>query len=192
MIELIRLQPQDTFPEQDVSANNATILKQMLGDPGIRQYAHETAENSMTLYRMSHIALREVINTQSDFAKEGGVWFNHGIVQYEAAADLLRMTIENRPRYYEDLVSSQYMAALLKAKDQANYFDKAHTSLVNEQPVFCEVIEAVTKQALGATPMMVEHAVFGAAVQRQIELDAKSNFETEEDLQKFLSSGLDL
>jgi hypothetical protein len=192
MIELIRLKSQDDFPENDISNDNATILKQMLVDPGIREYAHQTAENSMTLYRMSHIALREVVNTESDFNQEGGIWFNYGIVQYEATADLLRMTLANRPRYYEDLVSSQYMAALLKAKNQENYFDKAHTSLVNEQPIFCEVVEAVTKQAIGSRSKMVEHAIFGAAVQRQVELDAKSNFETEQELQYFLSSGLEL
>lgn len=191
MIELIRLKSQDDFPENDITNDNATILKQMLTDPGIREYAHQTAEKSMTLYRMSHIALREVVNTQSDFGHDGGVWFNYGIVQYEATADLLRMTIQNRPRYYEDLVSAQYMTALLKAKDQDNYFDKAHTSLLNEQPIFCEVVEAVTKQTPGSRQRMVDHALFGAAVQRQVELDAKSNFETDQELQFFLSNGLE-
>lgn len=192
MIELIRLKPQDNFPEDDISSNNAAILEQMLIDPGIREYAHDTAERSMTLYRMSHIALNGVVNTESDLGKDGAAWFNYGIVQYEAAADLLRATIENRPRYYEDLVSSQYIAALLKAKDQDTYFDKAHTRFTNEQPIFCEVIEKVTQQTAGKNPIVIEHAIFGAAVQRQVELDAKSNYETEQDLQLFLSSGLEL
>jgi hypothetical protein len=192
MIELIRLKSQDDFPENDITNDNATILKQMLADPGIREYAHQTAEKSMTLYRMSHIALRDVLNAKPDLGQEGSVWFNYGIVQYEAAADLLRMTIQNRPRYYEDLVSAQYMSALLEAKDQDNYFDKAHTSLINEQPIFCEVVESVTKQTVGSQSRMVEHALFGVAVQRQVELDAKSNFETTQELSRFLSDGLEL
>ncbi|GEM_PF-2333637 len=64
------------------------------------------------------------------------------------------------------------MTHLLKLDDQANYFDKAHTRLINDQPNLCDVIETVTKKTVSTSRSTVEHALLGAAVQRQIEMDA--------------------
>ncbi len=78
MIELIRLQSQEDFPERDISSSNVDVLKTMLCDPGIQAYAHETIERAMTLYRISHVVLRELIGSTTDFNRQGTEWFNAG------------------------------------------------------------------------------------------------------------------
>jgi hypothetical protein len=173
MLELIHLQPQEDFPEHDINEGNVDILKTMLCDPGIKAYAHETVERVTTLYRISHVVLRELIGSTADFNGQGAEWFNAGVIQYESAASLLRLdNVAVKPPYFENLIPTQYMTHLLTAGDQANYFDKAHTRLLNEQPNLCEVIETVTKKTVGSSRSTLEHALLGAAVQRQIEIDA--------------------
>lgn len=186
MLELIHLQPQADFPEQDITESNADMLKNVLCDPGLREYTHQTVEKSTTLYRLSHLALRELIGTSSDINKQGAEWFNSGIVQYESTAGLLRLNSGEHLSYFDNLVPAQYMIHLLKAKDQNQYFDKAHTRLLNDQPNLCDVIETVTKRTVGAAHSTIEHALLGAAVQRQIEIDALYDTKAQEDLKTFL------
>ncbi|MFI5212658.1 MAG: hypothetical protein ACHQTE_01730 [Candidatus Saccharimonadales bacterium] len=189
MIELAYLQQQDDFPADDITQNNADILKAMLSDPGIAGYAHETVERSMTLYRISHLVLRELLGSTEDFNERGAEWFNGGIVQYEVAASLLRSHVVATPLYFNNIVPVQYMSALLKANDQANYFDRAHSDLLNKQPNLCDVIEEVTKRTISPQRSAVEHALFGAAVQRQIEIDAI--YDTEQHIMRAISDDLE-
>jgi hypothetical protein len=170
MIELVRLKPSENFPENDISEDNATILKTLLCDPGIQEYAHDSSERSVTLYKMSHLVLRELIGESTVLSNKGAEWFNNGVVQYEAAASLLRLNDEKPILHRENLVTIPYMTALLKADENASFFDKAHSRLL-ELPNLCDVFESVTKHTLSSDHNVIQHVLLGAAVQRSIEVD---------------------
>jgi hypothetical protein len=174
MIELLHLEPQKDFPQTDISPKNAAALERLLADPTIRDVCHHTAERTSSLYKLSHRVLRELMPTIPELRPSDIAQFDQGVLQYEAAASLLR---PEQPDYLDDSDAAGYVMYLLHHQDQFNYFDRAHSRLLNNQEHFSEAMAAIALQADPANRRAAENVLFGAAVQRQIEIDAMQHAE---------------
>ena len=174
MIEILHLEPQEEFPRADVSENNAAALEILLADPHTRETCHHTAERTSSLYKLSHRVLRELIPTLPEFSASDAEQFNQGVLQYEAAASLLRT---DQPDYLNSTDAVGYVMYLLHHQDHFNYFDRAHSRLINDQGNFSEVMAAISLQTNSVNRRATENILFGVAVQRQIEIDAMQHVE---------------
>lgn len=172
MIEQINLEPQHDFPLSDLSDHNAATLELLLADPVIRDTCHQTAERNSSLYKLSHRVLRELMPTLPGFNTQDVEYFNQGVIQYEAAASLINPAQSGQKDYLNTSDTAGYVLYLLHNNDQFNYFDRAHTQLLNDQEKFSEILTSITVHSDHSGRRAVESTLFGAAVQRQIEIDA--------------------
>lgn len=172
MIEQITLEPQNDFPLTDISEHNAAILELLLADPVIRETCHQTAERNSSLYKLSHRVLRELLPTIPGFSSQDVECFNQGVIQYEAAASLIAPVQDGQKDHLNTSDAAGYVLYLLHHNDQFNYFDRAHTQLLNGQEKFSEILTSITMHSDHLGRRAVESTLFGAAVQRQIEIDA--------------------
>ncbi|HEV7952161.1 MAG TPA: hypothetical protein VGO98_02200 [Candidatus Saccharimonadales bacterium] len=174
MIETLHLEPQKDFPLTDVSENNAAALEILLADPTLRETCHHTAERTASLYKLSHRVLRELVPTIPGFSTRDAEQFDLGVSQYEAAASLLRI---EHADYLDNTDAAGYVMYLLHNQDQFNYFDRAHSRLLNDQENFSEVMTTIASLTNPSDRRAAENVLFGAAVQRQIEIDAIQHVE---------------
>jgi hypothetical protein len=172
MIELISLELQKDFPINDISDDNAATLELLLADSAMREACHSTAERTSSLYKLSHHVLRELIPTIPGMSAQDAHYFNQGVIQYEAAASLIRLDAPGQADHLDDIDTAGYVMYLLHHDDQFNYFDRAHSRLLNDQEKFSEILTSIAMRASHSDPRAVENTLFGAAVQRQIEIDA--------------------
>jgi hypothetical protein len=177
MIELISLEPQKDFPIRDISENNAATLELLLADSTVRESSHHTAERTSSLYKLSHRVLRELVPVIPGFNATDAKYFDQGVIQYEAAASLMRSNQIDQPDYLENVDAAGYVMYLLHKDNHFDYFDRAHTRLLNDQENFTEVITSIAMQTSHSDRRAVESTLFGAAVQRQIEIDALKHAE---------------
>lgn len=169
MIEQIHLEPQNDFPLTDISDRNAASLELLLADPIIRDVCHQTAERNSTLYKLSHRVLRELLPTISEFSAEDVQCFNQGVIQYEATSSLINPAPGEQKSYLDNSDAAGYVLYLLHHDEHFNYFDRAHSRLLNDQEIFSDILTSIT---IHAGRRAVESTLMGAAVQRQIEIDA--------------------
>lgn len=171
-MEFIHFEQQSDFPRSDVTTSNAVMLEMLLRDPGIQETAHANIERSSLMMRMAHRVFTTLLADTPEFNEQSAYWFSAGVTQYEAASSLLRLADTYHPEYFDSIIPVQHMAHLLHHNDQNDYFTRSYFDFLEEQPLFSDVISSVTEETVSKQRSAVEHALYGAAVQRQIELDA--------------------
>lgn len=171
-MEFIHFEPQSDFPRSDISVSNAAMLEALLRDPGVQETAHDNIERSSIMMRMAHRVFSTMLATTPEFNSKSAYWFSAGVTQYEAASSLLRLSDTHHPEYYDSITPAHHMAHLLHHNNQNEYFTRSYLDFLEEQPLFSDVISSVTEETIDKQRSAVEHALYGAAVQRQIELDA--------------------
>lgn len=171
-MEFIHFEPQADFPRHDVTPTNAIMLETLLRDPGVQEVAHSNIERSSMMMRMAHQVFTQLLSSTPEFTAQSAYWFSSGVTQYEATSSLLRLHDTHHPEYYDTITPAHHMAHLLNHNDQNTYFTDAYFHLTDELPLFVDVVSSVTEITVDKQRSAVEHALYGAAVQRQVELDA--------------------
>ena len=172
MIEQVFLEPQKDFPLTDISADNTAILEVLLADTSMRETSHQIAERTSPLYKLSHRVLRELVPAIPGMNPSDAHYFDQGVLQYEAAANLIRLDTPEQAEHLGNIDVAGYVMYLLHNDDHSKYFDRAHSRLLNDQERFSEVLTSVAAHTGQNDRRAVENILYGAAVQRQIEIDA--------------------
>lgn len=155
--------PQETFPRVDVTADNAQLLSLLLANRDMRLSMHDAAE-SHWLYQSTHQAIWHA--SQQLAHPDQTQALNHGVITYEAMAALLRpcMPVDRLTAERTGIVAAgpKKTIDIVSALESAG---KQFSNMPNTASVVGETAEY-------AYPLLGAYAVYGAALARQMELEA--------------------
>lgn len=176
------------FPQEDLTTPNAHLLQQLLLDPKLTHAVGPENPDSHMENLLERLSLNpdtlitetahvEHTHTHNTFMGSGrGValntrlGFSLGYTLYEITTSLVA------PRTLHTRSTPASMA--IRSLDDAirtytvnDYLDVKKEALINEQPIAAELIGSSAAARAGADA--AEHALLGAAVRRQIELDSR-------------------
>jgi hypothetical protein len=159
---------QPDFPERDITDSTAAMLEELLlTDPVRLEAEHLQAEQFSLLYRLGHQVLDSAARTQLDSDHVAALSTGMGI--YEALSPNVRLqradgldnpTIMRHIMHMKAvLLSDEYLAKIITAKDE----------FTDELPRTTHIIG---QGAIRFRPSLRDYVVGGAAIARQVELNA--------------------
>ena len=166
-MELTVLDYQPDFPEVDLTENNAAFLEIFLQNNMLVEASHPQAEQYQLLYRMAHIAVTESKELFNDDSHHAG--FTHGFTLYEVISSI----VAPKPPQVEPvsvLAVTRGLNIALRSDKLTDYLTDAYDDFTSTQKLTTEVITgAANRYHTG----LVHYAIMGAAIERQLELDAR-------------------
>jgi hypothetical protein len=167
-MELLRIVPQPSFPEEDLTENNRDLLSHLILDPVYANTAHEMAEQAIVFYKIGHQALTCLAGElQMDMNQHAA--FSYGIATYEMIALTARPTVI--PDYPPLLINERVGDILSLQSDgfAAGLALRTHEERFTEQaPNTTHVIELASQLCPQFDTRLIR---MGAAIQRNIEAD---------------------
>ncbi len=163
IMNLLFLESQPNFPQEDLTDSNAQILDILLSDPSAHAEHHQVAEQGSFLYRFGHPALVSRV-ASSFFEREMIHVYEYGIEAYEAIASLATLRF-NRPGHsYEE--TKLYFSTPQRLTDTATMLDDQIDEFEATMPNTSHVIESITKRSNAA---LAHYAIAGAAMAYTLE-----------------------
>lgn len=158
------IQPQEAFPYEDLSQDNAELLALLLSNRDILDSGHRQAESSVLLYRIGHRALRVVgVQLAQDTRAQA---FDHGVVAYETISALVRPVA---PEYNKLAVGEKTMVLAVADRDSLiGFLQEAEANFGTDQQNTRDVIQESTQRF---HPQFASYAVSGAAFAWQFEVE---------------------
>ncbi|MDN5274329.1 MAG: hypothetical protein JWP06_230 [Candidatus Saccharibacteria bacterium] len=168
---------QPDFPKRDITDSTAAMLEELfLADPARLEAEHLQAEQFSLLYRLGHQVLGSAARTQLDSEHVAALSTGMGI--YEALSPNVRLqttdgldnptVMRHIMRMKEVLLSDEHLAKIIIAKDQ----------LTDELPRTTYIIG---QGAVRFWPSLRDYVVGGAAIARQVELNAMNDLSSFDD-----------
>jgi hypothetical protein len=166
-MKLTTLDYQPEFPEVDLTDNNAAFLEVFLQNQSFVEASHPRAEQYQLLYRMAHIA---VTHSKDSFTQdEHHAGFTHGFTLYEVISSL----VAPKPVPLEDvsaMAATRSFNLALRGNNFTDFLTDAYDDFTHQQTATAEVI---SNAASRYHPGLTHYAVMGAAIERQLELEAR-------------------
>jgi hypothetical protein len=166
-MKLATIEHQPDFPSVDLSENNALFFELLLTSKAQVAVQHKQAEEFSFLYKISHAAAR--LNADSIPVGSGFESLEYGMAGYEIIASIITPT--QKP--VEQLTAHVAARSLHKVMRSSHFpatMHELYAEFAEQQPVAKHVIETAATQHYH---YMAHYAVIGAALARQIELDAR-------------------
>ncbi|HET8883945.1 MAG TPA: hypothetical protein VFM68_00560 [Candidatus Saccharimonadales bacterium] len=161
------LKHQYDFPEVDLTEENAAFLENFLQNYSLVEASHLDTKQSHLLYNMAHIAAKQsqgVFNNDNYHAE-----FAHGFTTYEIITSL----VTPRPAYTKApsvIAASRNLADALDGQNLREFLTDTYDEFNTQQPTTVEVVTHATDRYRHG---LARHAILGAAVKRQLELDTR-------------------
>lgn len=166
-MKLTTLDHQPDFPEVDLTDNNAAFLEIFLENQSLVEASHPRAEQYQLLYRMAHIA---VSHSKDSFTQdEHHAGFTQGFTLYEVISSL----VAPRPVLIEDvsaMAAARSFNLALRSNRFTDYLTDAYDEFTTQQTNTAEVIASAASRY---HPGLTHYAIMGAAIERQLELEAR-------------------
>jgi hypothetical protein len=160
---LTGITPQEGFPHEDLTADNADLLSLMLANKGVRVTGHEQAEG-FWFYWAAHRAMLEA-GRHLDSAERVAA-FNHGITTYEAIGILMRPTVD-----LGEIMDAERIGPVGlnvgDLNDLFGLFEQAEDGF-KAMPNTAGVVNETAEYAY---PHMGSYAIYGAALARALEIE---------------------
>ncbi len=167
IMKLATIEHQPDFPAVDLDENNALFFELLLTSQNQVAMQHRQAEEFSYLYKVSHATAR--FNADTIPIGSGFESLEYGMAGYEIIASIVAPT----QKQVEPIVAHIAARSLHKVM-RSDYFPATMQELYNEfteqHPVTKHVIESAASHRHA---YMTHYAVIGAALARQIELDAR-------------------
>lgn len=165
--KLIVMEPQLDFPEVDLSDKNAAFLELFLQNQQQVELIHPEVEKSRLLFELAHAAAKD---SQDIFAQdEHHASFTHGFTLYEIVSSMVAPVVQDVGGASINVATGHFRAAI-QSKDQVKFLVDARDDFLDKQPKTAEVIDKASKRIF---PHLTYYAVIGAAIERQLELEAR-------------------
>jgi hypothetical protein len=166
---LITLEPQNTFPHEDVSDTNADMLELLLLNREAVELGHASAEKVSYLYQIGHkaLAIAAAPHLNDDERYHA---FSYGIATFEAVAAFVRPQ-PDAATHSNFKVNFKVMNAHRQVSD--DFF----SAMGNARDAFADQVPR-TKLLIGQSAARfyrqsaIDSALTGAALARQLEIDA--------------------
>lgn len=167
-MELILLDSQQNFPKEDITDSDAQILELLLQNTSTLENSHASAEQASILYKLGH---KTIINaSQAQIIDLEAKAISHGIATYEAIS--LMMNPKVSPAHNSIALHPHLQINHLSIEqDFKGETERAATVFTNELPRTSRVIEASAHRFYKG---LTDYALKGAALARQLEIDATS------------------
>jgi hypothetical protein len=166
-MNLTILEAQPSFPEVDLSQNNAAFLEMFLQNKSLVEASHPSAEASQLLYSMAHWAVeqsKDSFNNPDTHAS-----FTHGFTMYEVVSTLVAPT-PIVAREQSIFTATRDLVNALRGAQMDELLSDAYSEFIQSQPRTAEIIVAAAKRYHAG---LTQYALMGAAVERQLELETR-------------------
>lgn len=166
-MNLTILESQPSFPEVDLSENNAAFLEMFLQNQSLVEASHPNAEASQLLYRMAHWAVeqsKDSFNNPDTHAS-----FTQGFTMYEVVSTLVSPT----PIVAQEksiFTATRDLVNALRSRQMDEFLTDAYDEFIQSQPRTTEVIVNAAKRYHAG---LTQYALMGAAIERQLELETR-------------------
>lgn len=164
MTELAYLHPQENFPREDLTEENAALLELLFQNEHAFNTSHAAAERYSILYRVGHGVLvaasrPHVIQHESDA-------ISHGIGTYESISKI----VSPRERFYQNTMFAGPHIEMAYLAVNNNFYDETvnlATLFRNHLPNTSRVVEATAGRFHGGA---IDYAVVGAALAYELDM----------------------
>ena len=166
-MKLTTLDYQPEFPEVDLTDNNAAFLEVFLQNNTIIEAAHPQAEKHQLLYEIAHSLVKDSKDNFNDESHYAGL--THGFTLYE----IISSVVSPQPLQLEKpalITAAKGLTWALHSSRFNEYLTDAYDDFTHQQTVTAEV---VSNAASRYHPGLTHYAVMGAAIERQLELEAR-------------------
>lgn len=166
-MELTVLDHQPDFPEEDLTQTNAAFFDMFLQNQALLEASHPAAEQNSLLFHFAHMTASQAHETFNEDSYHAS--FTHGFTLYEIMSSL----VAPRSPYLSDIsvvAATRSLNIALRTKKQDEFFNNARDEFITKQPTTAEVIKIAASRY---HPGIAHYAVMGAAIERQLELDAR-------------------
>jgi hypothetical protein len=166
-MKLTTLDYQPDFPEVDLTENNAAFLEIFLQNSSLVEASHPRAEQYQLLYRLAHIAVSQSKDSFTQDEHHAG--FTQGFTFYEVISSL----VAPKPVLIEDvsaIAATRGLNLALRSNKLTDYLTDAYDEFTAQQAVTAEVISTAADRY---HPGLTHYALMGAAIERQLELEAR-------------------
>ena len=166
-MSIATLEHQPDFPAVDLSENNALFFELLLTSRAQVEQHHRSAEAAELLYKLGHASVRLSADT---FANESGYEsLQYGLAGYEIIASIIVTPREPLADIVPHVAARSLITTLHKST-APDFMQDLYDEFTHEQPITTQVIRAAASQHHAAT---AHYAVIGAAIGRQLDLDAR-------------------
>ncbi len=163
---------QPEFPEKDLTKENAEMLAIILGNQSAAVNAHVLAEGADITLRVAHPLVVDHVSSHTDGARVAAVSYGNNL--FEGAASMVAQY--SAPAQTDGDINRIWVSTV--SHDLFHGGDNpfvAHSDAVDEfktdMPNTAGLIEEASRRFFRG---LTEYAIFGAALERQIILDAQS------------------
>jgi|GEM_PF-1778462 len=166
-MKLTTLDYQPEFPEVDLTDNNASFLEVFLQNSTLVEATHPQAEQHQLLYGVAHSLVNDSKERFSEEAHYAG--FTHGFTLYEIISSL----VSPQPVQIEKatvITATTGLTWALHSSRLDKYLTDAYDEFTHQQVATAEVI---SNAASRYHPGLTHYAIMGAAIERQLELEAR-------------------
>lgn len=161
------IESQPRFPQEDLTEDNAALLELMLANPDIAKLGHAKGEQFVPAFQLIHpAALRGTARVHEEPARLEAL--DHGIASFETLCLLLASNMNAHPRVAA-VIAARFAGHAAAITSVEQYLYGSLETMRDEMPLTTEVVSESSRRFFG---YFTEYALLGAALARQMELDA--------------------
>jgi hypothetical protein len=167
-MNIVKVEGQHDFPNCDLTRDNAALLELMMQNWDVITSSHESAEGARILFRLGHVSLLKIAKPHLD-SKDLLDAFSHGITTYEA------MSAMAQPCVHSEFNTNAALQVITTQSELENDFTGTLTDACDQ--FRDELPRASNVIGVSATRFCrqgIDYALAGAAIARQLEVNARS------------------
>lgn len=163
------IESQPRFPQEDLTEDNAAVLELMLANRELAQMGHSEGEQFVPAFQLLHpAALRGTARVHDDPTRLEAL--DHGVASFETLCMLLAANVAAHPRVAA-VVAARFAGQGTAVTSVERYLYQSLETMRVEMPRTTEVVLSSSQRFFG---YFTEYALLGAALTRQMELEASN------------------